>query len=416
MFKPEIFPASVRTVGLCVSMLALLSCARDDLAPDCFEPDPEGSGCLIPFPGATDVTASCDDDDIPPIGAVGAEYEFDLHLVTTGGTGQYTNWIATTPLPPGVTLNAESGVLNTVDDDGGAMPFDGIGGPGNTAYPLSYTVQDAQTGETYDFDCGEIEVRERLNSNGIRNELRHCLPHTSSMADMVAALQGGDGTEITCEPLAISDPNGSCPMGDGNGRPPPGITFDADTCTHTGSINSDAVGTWVWAVEISQSGATTYVPFCATNDISTFHDITYTANAVVEGPLQPGYLEYDPNQGISFSGMNYNWLVEDPACTGNPTDCNSYGYTFSITCSPFDPPFGANETKGDNGFDFYFTSLEGPTPEARYANRPFVTSIQFEFCTSANGSFCATADPGFAGNAQTTYHFDVVGYPVINNP
>jgi hypothetical protein len=35
------------------------------------------------------------------------------------------------------------------------------------------------------------------------------------------------------------------------------------------------------------------------------------------------------------------------------------------------------------------------------------------YCTSADGSFCVVDDvPTFEQNAQTKYHFDVIGYPL----
>jgi hypothetical protein len=386
-----------------VALCALVSgCARDKLAPDCFQPDPEGSGCLIPFPGASEVTSSClEGDGVPPAGAIGAEYLYDLNDATIGGTGVYSNWMATTPLPPGLTIDPTTGVISGIPE--------GLG----SAYPLSISVDDALTGENYTFDCADIVINDRLNSNAVRLEPMHCVPHTASYDEMVALLEGGDGTDITCSP--ITDGGLPCPLGDGNGRPGPGITFDAATCTHTGNITGNRRGTWVWMVEIEQSGFTTRVPFCASGDVDTFHDITLTANAVQESDLNPGLLEFDPNMSIGFGNGTHVWDVSDPACLGDPVQCNSFGFEYNVTCSPFDPPFSLNAMSSGIGLT-HDLGASGPTPSASFADRPFVASFEMLYCTSNAGADCDVDDPNFEQNAQTQYHYDVVGFPVLGNP
>jgi hypothetical protein len=396
-----------------VALLALSSCARDKLAPDCFEPDPDGSGCLIPNPGGSDVTGSClEGDGAPPAGAVGAEYFYDLSDSASGGTNTYSNWMATTPLPPGLMLDPATGIISGIPE-----------GPGNMAYPLSVSVDDALTGENYTIDCADIVINPRLNSNAVRLEPMHCIPHTATKAEMEALLEGGDGTEITCSP--ISDAGLPCPLGDGNGRPAPGITFDAATCTHSGSISGDRRGTWVWMVAITQSGFTTRVPFCATRDFDAFHDITLTANMAQESDLNPGLLEYDPSLPLDFGNAASNnmidgthvWDIEDPACNTDPSQCNSFGFEFNVTCSPFDPPFSLDAVSNGAGTGItHDLGATGPTPSASFADRPFVASFEMLYCTSNAGANCDVDDPNFEQNAQTQYHYDVVGFPVLGNP
>jgi hypothetical protein len=389
---------------LVLALVAVSSCARDPLAPDCFIPDPEGSGCLIPFPGASDVTTSCMDEGAVPEGAVGAEYFYDLNSTAEGGTGTYTNWMTTTPLPPGLTLDPTSGIISGVAE-----------GPGNSGYPLTVSVDDALTGENYTFVCAEIHINERLGALAVRNEPMHCIPHTSSFDEMVAFLDGGDGTDITCSPL--TDGGLPCPMGDGNGRPPPGVTFDADTCTHSGNITGNRRGTWVWMVEIEQSGATTRVPFCASRDVDAFHDITLTANAQQESDLEPGLLEFDPSMSLAFGNGTLVWDVVDPACNVDPSACNSFGFKFDVTCSPFDPPFDLNAVSSGIGMTHDLTAM-GPTVASgsQFEYRPFVASFEMSYCTSSSGADCDVDGANFDQNAQTLYHYDVVGFPVLGNP
>jgi hypothetical protein len=406
-----IYMLESREISRVLSAAALLvlvsSCARDKLAPDCFEPDPSGSGCLIPYPGASDVTGSClEGQDVPPAGAVGAEYLYDLSEVASGGTNSYTNWIATTPLPPGLTLDPLTGIISGIPT-----------GPGNSAYPLSVSVDDA--GETFTIECADIVINDRLNANAVRLEPMHCIPHTASFDEMVALLEGGDGSEITCSP--ITDGGLPCPLGDGNGRLGPGVTFDAASCTHSGDITGDRRGTWVWMVQIEQSGATTRVPFCATRDVDTFHDITLTANAVQESDLNPGLLEFDPNMPLDFGDAQSNnmldgthlWDVFNPACGGDPSQCTSFGFEFNVTCSPFDPPFSLDALNSPGMGFSHDLGATGPTPTASFADRPFVASFEMLYCTGPN---CDVEDPNFEQNAQTQYHYDVVAFPVLGNP
>ena len=401
MLEPKKFRSIVRTVGLSLPALALLatvgSCSRDDLAPDCFEIDPDTGICLVPDPGGTAVGINC---DMFPDGAVGATYSFTPPV--GGGSGNYSNWMATN-LPPGLMIDPNTGEISGVPDP-----------PGNFEYQdITITVFDEGKGQSFDASCGPLLINERLNSNAVRTEPLHCIPHTASEAEMLALLDGGDGTPITCS--ALNPGSLPCPLGDGNGRPPPGVTFNESSCTHSGNITGNRRGTWVWMVEIEQSEFKTRVPFCASNDIDAYHDISVTANAVDESDLKPGLLEFDPSMPIGFGNGTYEWTIDDPACVNDPAACNSYGFRFDVTCSPFDPPFVLNGTSTISGMSHQMNAT-GPTPSAGFATRPFVASFEMLYCTADNGAFCDVDGANFDQNAQTQYHFDVVGYPVLGNP
>ncbi|PRP90255.1 putative Ig domain protein [Enhygromyxa salina] len=401
MREPKNFPSVVRTVGLGLPILAVLtvasSCSRDALAPDCFEIDPDTGICLVPDPGGTAVGVDC---EMFPDGAVGATYSFIPPV--GGGSGNYSNWMATN-LPPGLSIDPNTGEIMGVPEP-----------PGNMEYQdITITVFDEGKGQSFDASCGPLLINEPLNSNAVLTEPMHCIPHTSSRDEMIALLGGGDGTQITCS--AVNSGDLPCPLGDGNGRLPPGITFNDSSCTHSGNITGERRGTWVWMVEIEQSGFKTRVPFCASNDVDTFHDITVTANAVEESDLKPGLLEFDPNAPLLFGDGSYVWDIEDPACNDDPALCNSYGFRYDVTCSPFDPPFALNAESSDTGMTHGMTAM-GPTPSAGFATRPFVASFEMLYCTSDNGADCDVGSANFDQNAQTKYHFDVVGYPVAGNP
>ena len=81
--------------------LTLAGCMRDDLAPDCFQV--VDGICVVP--GGTAVGIDC---ATMPRAAVGAEYSFTPPV--SGGSGNYTNWMAT-GLPPGLSIDPQTGAL-----------------------------------------------------------------------------------------------------------------------------------------------------------------------------------------------------------------------------------------------------------------------------------------------------------------
>lgn len=403
MHTPNTLPKRiVRALGLAVPALALLvtGCNRDELAPDCFEIDPDTGVCLIPDPGGVAVGINC--QDFPP-GALRAEYSFTPEV--GGGSGNYDNWMAM-GLPPGLTIDPVTGEISGIPEQQGEFQN------------ITISVTDIGKGRTESAECGPLEIRDHLNAFRVRTEEPyHCIPHTASFDEMLAYLDGGDDTDISC---SLSMGNGaSCPIGDGKGRMAPGVTFDESNCTHSGTITGTRRGTWVWAINIEQSGFTTTVPFCATNDVDTYHDLVLTANGINnEDTLKPGLLEFDPTQDVEFGSGSYHWDINDPNCPGN--DCNNFGFRFDVTCSPFDPgpapyqitlsPSGGSDT----GL-FHEITASGPAPgeDSIFATRPFIASFETSYCTSADGNFCNVDDAAaFESNAQTKYHFDVVGYPV----
>ncbi len=393
--------ATLTTLVVVVPALALAGCSRDDLAPDCFK-IVDGI-CVVP--GGTAVGIDC---ATMPAAAVGADYSFTPGV--GGGSGQYQNWMAT-GLPPGLSIDPDTGEISGVPTD---PPY-----PGNQGidYSVTLTVQDQVEGTSFEATCGNLVVNPRLNSLGLLTSDYHCLDFQSTYQDMLGALGGGDGTEVTCS--LNTGGAATCPIGDGDGRLAPGINFDASTCTHSGALNSDRYGTWVWMVDVEQSGYTTTVPFCATNDVPTYHDIVLTANGVDDDPLKPALYEYDPDQDLGFGNGSYHWDINDPACPGN--DCNNFGFRFDVTCSPFDvnAPWSISlspSSGGSLGLSHEMNAT-GPAPNVAYgaptfAYRPFVASFEMSYCTSADGAFCIVDGGNFEQNAQTKYHFDVIGYPL----
>jgi hypothetical protein len=398
MFVPKFSPRTgLTSILLAIPTLALAlgGCSRDELAPDCFEIDPDTGVCLIPDPGGTAPGINC---ATMPMGALRAEYNFTP--LVGGGSGNFSGWAAT-GLPPGLSIDPNTGTISGVPTTPGVSDN------------VQISMFDAGKGQSFTAECGEIVVNEALNALAARDLPNHCLDYTASREDMLALLGGGDDTDITCRPLTASGP---CPYGNGNGREPPGINFNAETCTHSGSIVGDRRGRWVWMVEVIQSGYSTRVPFCAANDVDTFHDITLTANGEVISDLTPGLFEYDPSDNLSFGGGTHQWAIDSPDCPG---ECNSFGFRFNIICSPFDPnnaPWTvtlAPSAGTPTGLTHELLAT-GPIPGPAFDDRPWVASLEMSYCTSASGGGCDTSDSDqFEQIAQTRYHYDVIGYPTL---
>jgi hypothetical protein len=121
--------------------------------------------------------------------------------------------------------------------------------------------------------------------------------------------------------------------------------------------------------------------------------------------------------GLAFGNGTHVWDIVDPACNADPADCNSFGFKFDVTCSPFDPPFDLNAVSSGIGMTHDLTAI-GPAVASgsQFEYRPFVASFEMSYCTSANGADCDVDGANFDTNAQTQYHYDVVGFPVLGNP
>jgi len=333
-----------------------------------------------------------------PRGAVGVEYAFDLDELLSGVYGTYGEW-EVSDLPPGLSLEPDTGIISGVPTEPGVVE-------------LELTVTDLDSQQQIDFSCGELDVNERLSALDVRFEEDHCIPHTVSRTKMLALLAGGDGSEVTCRPFADGSPPCVDDEGDGNGRLPPGISFDASTCTHSGEISSDRRGTWVWMVEIEQSGYVTSVPFCATNNVAPFHHIDLEVGGETQSDLDPLLFEYDPDEELAFGQGDYVWWIDDPICPDS-SECEHHGYEFDVSCSPFDEPFSVEASSTEKGFEHDLTA-SGPAPSESFRHRPWVASFDFNYCTAADKADCDPEDnpEAFQANAQTKYHFNVVAFPV----
>jgi hypothetical protein len=402
---------------LAVPLLAS-GCNRSDVAPDCFELDDDGN-CVIPTPGDTGPDELELDCEMLTDTAVGAQYN---HIVDISGhSGMLTNWEATN-LPPGLTM------------DSGAIV--GVATAPGTYDQITISVYDAGFEQTLNADCGPIAVADPLNANSLFDDPEfpnHCIDVTSGDT-LFEVIGGGTGGNITC---AMPENPGSdgCPNREGNGVLPDGLEFDPETCTFSGTPTTPHHGTWVFGVEVTQSGFTTMVPHCYVDDKQgeIVHDIIATHGGQVDvGGLTPRTLVFDVDTGadVEYGNGAQGEPNPDPRfevvrqeCAMGAPDCNSFGIHYSFKCSPFDDEYGGgftvqpygileDNTMQEVGF-FHGMRAAGPNPDEAYRYRPWISNMQLWYCTNADGDICDSQNPDFKDNAQTQYTWSIIGFPVL---
>ncbi len=329
-----------------------------------------------------------------PIAERGVPYSHAMGVLH--GSGDYQSWAAQ-GLPSGLTIGSKTGVISGTPSSAPAT------------HDVVISVHDALANQTTSSTC-QLTVNAEFGGS-LATLDPPCIDASTSAEDLDAIL-GGDGSAITCR-LDQSGP-ATCPLGVGNGRLPPGITFDESSCTHQGSLASTRQGTWVWIVELEQSGNVIHVPFCAVNDVPSFHTIALTVDGATRDPLEPTRHEYDPSADLAFGMGSHQWDIGSPDCPG--PECSNYGVAFDVTCSPFSvsAPYQITlaPSSGTSTGLFHQMTATGPAPGDSFRGRPFVASFEMSYCTSS-AAVCDTSNPTlFEQNAQTQLHFDVIGWPI----
>jgi hypothetical protein len=316
-------------------------------------------------------------------------------------------------VPTGLTIDSEGRITGVPEDEGS---FDGA----------SVTVI-SERGDRARADCPAFTIAPALNHDLLTRPPtapRGCLPLSENLEDH---LQGGDGSLITCAIGTGTDDN--CLVGNGNGVLPEGVSFDPSTCRAAGEPPADVHGSWVWMVDVSQSGRTIQVPFCATNELDPpFHDIDVVMDGQDHDPLSPFIFAYDAAGEIRFGAQmgDPRFDVTRQGCP--PGACDNWGYKFLGSCSPLNNddqlpdgfsflPEGSLDDQDGVGIGFFhemFATSQGKTAtQEGFGERPWVINWQIWYCTADNPDDCEGGANSTAifENAQTRFTTSIIGYP-----
>ena len=378
-------PVAAPAAGLLLCAAALLGACTSDLdAPDAYSEPSITAG--------NDTAGSLDlDCEAFPLGAVGADYDHTPE-VSSMDDGTRT-WIAET-LPEGLEIDESSGRISGSPTTAGttSVDFTVMDSSGMAATTCDIVINDA------------LDVDQAL----VLDEVPFCLrPGEQTLLDLVVD-ETGDGTPIRC------DSDG----GTGNGRRPAGISVNAETCAIEGTITDDRLGTWVFIVRGTQSGAEVFVPYCVTNDAPGGYDVTVDHSALsdngIDSTLVPVFRTFNPDAALAVG------TDDDPLFTiTSPDDCGAscfFGFAFNINASPFDADtFSITNTEimsganGPEGFTHGLT-IGGPQVEEAFRDRPWTVNIALDYCLSDTEGRCDGAQ-NVRTNGDAGLEFSILMVP-----
>ncbi len=194
--------------------------------------------------------------------------------------------------------------------------------------------------------------------------------------DTLADFLVSEGVEVTCTPT----------LGEGAGSLPAGLSVDAG-CEFTGSITEDRVGAWAQIFAVGNADGQTFVPFCATRDTSeTGYGVEFSPAALLSDSFTPG-------QTLELGTATEPAMVVTPppgAC--DETGCN-YRFMFVAAASAFDERSVAldsdlmlDEAMPGAASLQQVLSASGPAVPAEFDARPWVFSVDIDYCFAPDSS------------------------------
>ena len=119
-----------------------------------------------------------------------------------------------------------------------------------------------------------------------------------------------------------------------------------------------------------------------------------------------GYFSRD-NGDPTFTALGGNLCNND--------GCNFFGFGFTLTSSPFAPPFSLDpgaKVQNMMGEDLGFShgmSAAFPSPSEEFSDRVWATNWLIDYCNSDSAGPCQ--GDGIGTNAQTHLNQSVIGWP-----
>ena len=357
-----------------------------------------------------------------PDGAIGGQY--DVEVAASGGSPPY-QWSAI-GLPTGLAI--EPGIPGVAQI---------IGTPteeGTSA--ITIEVQDGD-GTKVTSDCGTLAIRPPIMVDTAALLAAFpdgCVPLGVGLEELLAKkiLAGGDVSATTCE-LRTGSGMGSDKFDGLTETMPPGIKLDDASCVVSGPISASLpFGIYGFITTFTQAGLDAFVPYCAPQ--LTKAPTAYAVKREDMGEqatVKPGLqvLDFAANGPIE-----YGTDVPDPVVTVTDTvgACpnNTCFYAFVFRWDTLSSgqvslnPSGKFPAQGFDGFT-HAIRINDATPSlfTKFAGRPFVVGMQFDYCIADNGDDCGHSQPGTAeGSAMraalvranggsSNYYFSLIVLP-----
>lgn len=382
-------------------------------------------GDIIIDPGAG---VACRDDsgDIPD-GFTGIAYNFTAAGV--GGRAPYGNWSDNGTLPPGLSINVDTGEIS------GTPTTPGL-------YTVILVTTDAD-GQVITTDCGVLEIRDPITVD--TDSLLAVFPDGCVSYGVTLDQLIDDGVVI---PVKDATTPPTCALIPGRGKGsrdfdgddatpqsfPPGIAVNETTCELTGTIDSKLrFGAYAWITTVEQSGTQANLPYCAPQAVQagTAYGVERTDGGVPGAELKPGHLVFDLNSFTPPDLPTFTFGTTDPdpevrvtynaACGGSCFFAYIFAYNaLSGAAQVSAGPATKFPDMGFQGFTHAIRVTETDEPFLRnYGTQAFVTNISFDYCMAQNEDDCGHNEADSAAKAaliranggDSNYEFGLIVLP-----
>ena len=334
-------------------------------------------------------------DPFLPNAIVGEPYSHQLKVSAAVGNPPFV-WTAVDPLPPGLTLDANTGIIS------GTPTMEGM-------FPLNVIATDSD-GVEYPQDCGTLDVFPRLEVDGdklLEVYPDGCVGPGVTLQDLVdnGVLVGGTDDPITCEYRG----------GLGNGNFPTGVSIDANNCSIQGTVApSEEYGLHLWITSFIQGPVTAHVPYCAPqmSQPGGAYSVTQTFMGS-DATFKPGTTQRTNATTASWGSAGDPNIDVEQVC--NAPAC-FYKFYFSYNTLSGAASVSANPN-GKLGmgmaFDGFFHSLSFTDSgvSANITDRHWVVNFDFVYCISDVEADCDSKDKAVMNGSGSNYTIGVVVRP-----